>query len=127
MSVPPITNSMSTVQAQSVRAHDTSSPSTSSGNSLNESSQSVESTFLTLLAQELQNQDPTQPMDSTEMVGQMISLNQLNELASINQVLTNSLGVSSSANLAAAQPGAPQAAVAAMSAPGSTPARSSAL
>jgi flagellar basal-body rod modification protein FlgD len=45
-------------------------------------------TFLNLLAQELQNQDPTAPVDSTAMVGQMISLNQLDQLISINQVLT---------------------------------------
>jgi flagellar basal-body rod modification protein FlgD len=56
--------------------------------------QSIESTFLSLLVQELQNQDPTAPMDSTQMVGQMISLNQLDQLASINQVVTNALGSS---------------------------------
>lgn len=56
--------------------------------------QSIESTFLTLLVQELQNQDPTAPMDSTQMVGQMISLNQLDQLASINQVVTNAFGAS---------------------------------
>ena len=39
--------------------------------------------FLTLLVQELQNQDPTAPMDSTQMVGQIISLNQLDQLASM--------------------------------------------
>jgi len=33
-------------------------------------------------------------MDSTQMVGQMISLNQLDQLASINQVVTNALGSS---------------------------------
>jgi flagellar basal-body rod modification protein FlgD len=47
-------------------------------------------TFLSLLAQELQNQDPTAPVDPTEMVGQMISLNQLEQLISINQNLTPS-------------------------------------
>lgn len=49
---------------------------------------SVGSTFLNLLVKELQNQDPTAPMDSTAMVGQMISLNQLDQLISINQVLS---------------------------------------
>ena len=44
-------------------------------------------TFLNLLVKELQNQDPTAPMDSTAMVGQMISLNQLDQLISINQTL----------------------------------------
>lgn len=48
----------------------------------------ISNTFLQLLTQELQNQDPTAPMDSTQMVGQMISLNQLQQLSSINQKLT---------------------------------------
>lgn len=45
-------------------------------------------TFLNLLVKELQNQDPDSPVDSTQMVGQMISLNQLDQLISINQTLT---------------------------------------
>lgn len=46
---------------------------------------SLGSTFLSLLSQELQNQDPTAPVDSTAMVGQMISLNQLDQLINIAQ------------------------------------------
>jgi flagellar basal-body rod modification protein FlgD len=49
-------------------------------------------TFLNLLSTELQNQDPTAPVDSTAMVGQMISLNQLDQLISINQTVTGSSG-----------------------------------
>ena len=49
-------------------------------------------TFLNLLSTELQNQDPTAPVDSTAMVGQMISLNQLDQLISINQTVTGSAG-----------------------------------
>ena len=48
----------------------------------------IGSTFLSLLTKELQNQDPTAPMDSTAMVGQMISLNQLDQLIAINSALT---------------------------------------
>jgi flagellar basal-body rod modification protein FlgD len=55
-------------------------------------------TFLNLLVKELQNQDPTAPMDSTAMVGQMISLNQLDQLISINQVLSTATGATSSAS-----------------------------
>ena len=73
-----------------------------SSTSADSSLQSIESTFLTLLVQELQNQDPTAPMDSTQMVGQMISLNQLDQLASINQVVTNALGSSQAADSAGA-------------------------
>ena len=90
MSVPAVTNNNS-VQANS--------SSQAAGNSSADSSlQSIESTFLTLLVQELQNQDPTAPMDSTQMVGQMISLNQLDQLASINQVVTNAFGSSPAAS-----------------------------
>jgi flagellar basal-body rod modification protein FlgD len=85
MSISAIANHSSAVQAEST-------PSTTTSDNSSDSLQSIESTFLSLLAQELQNQDPTAPMDSTEMVGQMISLNQLDQLASINQVVTNSLG-----------------------------------
>jgi len=52
----------------------------------------LDTTFLNLLSTELQNQDPTAPVDSTAMVGQMISLNQLDQLISINQTLTSSSG-----------------------------------
>ena len=59
------------------------------------SSTSLESTFLNLLATELQNQDPTSPVDPTQMVGQLVSLNQLDQLISINQTLSNLGGTGS--------------------------------
>lgn len=89
MSVSGVNGSNNSVQANN--SQDVTNPSTDS------SLQSIESTFLTLLVQELQNQDPTAPMDSTQMVGQMISLNQLDQLASINQVVTNAFGASPAA------------------------------
>src|SRR6201992_2459890 len=66
-------------------------PTTAGSNGAND----VSSTFLNLLATELQNQDPTAPVDSTAMVGQMISLNQLDQLISINQTVTGSTGTGS--------------------------------
>lgn len=92
MSISAIGNHSSAVQAQSTPN------TTGSGDSSQSSLQTIESTFLSLLSQELQNQDPTAPMDSSQMVGQMISLNQLDQLASINQVVTNTLGNTSSAS-----------------------------
>jgi flagellar basal-body rod modification protein FlgD len=68
---------------------------TSSSNSVS----SLGSTFLNLLATELQNQDPTAPVDSTAMVGQMISLNQLDQLISINQTLTASGGTATTGSV----------------------------
>ena len=63
----------------------TSTTTSSTGASL--TSTTAGTTFLNLLVQELQNQDPSAPMDSTAMVGQMISLNQLDQLVSINQAV----------------------------------------
>src|ERR1035441_9087719 len=68
------------------RATTSSSSSSSSTNSASAtSSSSLQTTFLNLLVTELQNQDPTSPVDPTAMVGQMVSLNQLDQLISINQ------------------------------------------
>ena len=52
----------------------------------------AEALFLKMLTTELQSQDPTSPMDPTQMVGQMFSMNQLNELIAINQTLQNAFG-----------------------------------
>jgi len=71
------------------------------------------STFLNLLSTELQNQDPTAPVDSTAMVGQMISLNQLDQLISINQTLgatpTSVTGATAASGTAAAASATPTA------------------
>ncbi|MGA3344141.1 MAG: flagellar hook capping FlgD N-terminal domain-containing protein [Terracidiphilus sp.] len=78
-------------KAASARTYATTPTGTSSSsNSSSSSAGGLGTTFLSLLAQELQNQDPTAPVDPTEMVGQMISLNQLEQLISINQNLTPS-------------------------------------
>ena len=44
-----------------------------------------ESTFMTLLVSQLQNQDPLNPTDSTEFVSQLTSYSQLEQLMDINQ------------------------------------------
>ena len=43
-----------------------------------------ESTFLTLLVSQLQNQDPLNPVDSTQFVAQLTSYSQLEQLMGIN-------------------------------------------
>jgi flagellar hook assembly protein FlgD len=45
------------------------------------------STFMQLLATELQSQDPTQTMDPTTMVTQMVQINQLSDVAGIYSIL----------------------------------------
>jgi flagellar basal-body rod modification protein FlgD len=44
-----------------------------------------ESTFLTLLVTQLQNQDPLNPADSTQFVTQLAQFSQLEDLQNINQ------------------------------------------
>jgi flagellar basal-body rod modification protein FlgD len=80
---PTMNSVLATAKAAATNSSSTSSTSSTSGLADTTTGQ----TFLNLLVKELQNQDPTAPMDSTAMVGQMISLNQLDQLISINQVL----------------------------------------
>ncbi|MGA8731841.1 MAG: flagellar hook capping FlgD N-terminal domain-containing protein [Terracidiphilus sp.] len=82
-------------------ARPTANASTTSGTTTGTSSTDLQSTFLNLLVTELQNQDPTSPVDPTEMVSQMVSLNQLDQLISINQTLGNLTSVSSTPSGAA--------------------------
>ncbi len=70
-----------------LKAQDTSASGSGSTDTNSLSVGNLGTTFLNLLVQELKNQDPTQPMDPTAMVGQMISLNQLDQLISINGAL----------------------------------------
>jgi len=44
-----------------------------------------EDTFLQLLVAQIQNQDPLNPTDSMQFIGQLVSFSQLEQLLSINQ------------------------------------------
>ncbi|MGG3810208.1 flagellar hook assembly protein FlgD [Methylorubrum rhodesianum] len=48
-------------------------------------------TFLKLLMAQLQNQDPTKPMDSTEYVGQLSTFSQVEQATKTNQKLDSLL------------------------------------
>jgi flagellar basal-body rod modification protein FlgD len=89
--LPTVMNSLQPASTSGLKkvlnAKDSTTP-TSGSPSSNSADNSVASTFLSLLSTELQNQDPTDPVDSTAMVGQMISLNQLDQLISINEAIT---------------------------------------
>jgi flagellar basal-body rod modification protein FlgD len=52
--------------------------------------------FLTLLVTELQNQDPTAQTDPNEYINQLVGINSLEQLISINQNLAAVLGAASS-------------------------------
>jgi len=84
MSINPIAASaLAAQQATTTQSSSTSSASSSADPLANSSSD----LFLQLLVAQLKTQDPTSPMDPTEMVGQMLSMNQLNELIQIRQLL----------------------------------------
>lgn len=61
----------------------TNSSSTSSANSTD--SLGNETTFLKLLMAQVQNQDPTNPADPAQFVGELVSFSQLEQLLGINQ------------------------------------------
>src|SRR5271156_1755549 len=95
--LPAILNSLQPAAVSAVKSavNPKASTAPTTGTNSSNSSTDISSTFLNLLATELQNQDPTAPVDSTAMVGQIISLNQLDQLISINQTVTGSTGTGS--------------------------------
>ena len=64
-----------------------SSSSTNSAGSL-----TSENTFLQLLIAQIQNQDPLNPTDAIQFVGQLVSYSQLEQLMQINQGITSLTG-----------------------------------
>lgn len=51
------------------------------------SNQLTGDSFLTLLIAELKSQDPTSPTDPTEMIGQLVGFNSLEQLIEIRQTV----------------------------------------
>jgi flagellar basal-body rod modification protein FlgD len=85
------------VSPNAVSPMDTSSTgSTSSSSSSDNGSTISANDFLSLLVTEMQNQDPTADTDPNEYVDQLVQVNSLEQLISINQTLTASLDPSSS-------------------------------
>jgi flagellar basal-body rod modification protein FlgD len=66
-----------------------SSGSSSSSSAADDSSDITANDFLTLLVSELKNQDPTQPTDPNAYISQLVGVNSLQQLISINQGLTS--------------------------------------
>jgi flagellar basal-body rod modification protein FlgD len=65
----------------------TGSSTGSTSSSSSDGSDITSSDFLTLLVSELKNQDPTQPTDPNAYVQQLVGVNSLQQLISINQEL----------------------------------------
>lgn len=72
-----------------------SSDSSSSTTSSDDTATISANDFLELLVTEMQNQDPTATTDPNEYINQLVNVNSLEQLVSINQTLTDSLGTSS--------------------------------
>ncbi len=86
------------------------SASGSAAGSTSGNSDITSSDFLTLLVAEMQNQDPTQPTDPNTYIQQLVGVNSLQQLISINSELgaaTGSTGTSSSGSSGTATGTAP--------------------
>lgn len=62
-------------------------PAAAGASSASSTATNYQSMFMKLLATELQSQDPTQTMDPTTMVTQMVQINQLNDLSGIYSLM----------------------------------------
>lgn len=98
---------------------DSSTGSTSSGLP---TSQGLDSMFLQLLVAQLQNQDPTSPLDPSQFVGQLAQFSELSEVTQIDQILQQALpgtaGTGSSISNAPVSNASTAAGIAANASPG---------
>jgi flagellar basal-body rod modification protein FlgD len=97
---------------QPVAATGTTGTSGSSNSNGTSSATDYETMFMKLLSTELQSQDPTQTVDPTTMVTQMVEINQLSDVAGIYGLL-QSLTSSGGTTTGGAQAGVHTAAAAA--------------
>ena len=61
-------------------------------------------TFLTMLTTQLQNQDPTSPLDANQMTSQLVQFASVEQLIAMNQNLDNLLSLERASQLTAAAP-----------------------
>jgi flagellar basal-body rod modification protein FlgD len=74
------------LNAMPVRANAASSSTSSTSSTASATGGTITSSdFLTLLVSELKNQDPTQPTDPNAYITQLVGVNSLQQLISINQ------------------------------------------
>ncbi len=96
------------VSAATPKANDSTTSSTHNQQH-NHTATDYTSMFMQLLATELQSQDPTQTMDPTTMVTQMVQINQLSDVAGIYSILQGGSAATTSAATAALPPATPPA------------------
>ncbi|MGY4491260.1 flagellar hook assembly protein FlgD [Pseudomonas putida] len=80
-----MTNTISSSVLSSMNSTTTTSTTTTTADDL-------QSEFLTLLVTELQNQDPSEPMDNTEMVSQLAQINMISGITDLGDTLDSISG-----------------------------------
>jgi flagellar basal-body rod modification protein FlgD len=78
-----------TVSQQLLDTMNGTSSASSSGSSSTTSASDLQTTFLQLLVAQLQNQDPTNPMDSSQMTSQLAQINTVSGIQQLNTSLTS--------------------------------------
>ncbi len=87
---------MSPVRGAAQAMTGTNSTSSTAASTASTSNAITSSDFMTLLVTEMKNQDPTQPTDPNAYIQQLVGVNSLQQLISINQDLTG-IGTASTA------------------------------
>jgi|HubBroStandDraft_3_1064219.scaffolds.fasta_scaffold1078813_1 flagellar basal-body rod modification protein FlgD len=82
---PSAVTNVAQAQAQAQATSGTGSGTSSSGSTSSLNSLTSESTFLQLLIAQIKNQDPLNPTDSIQFVGQLVQYSELEQLMGINQ------------------------------------------
>jgi len=85
-----VAQSLAASRAAAAATAATSTTGTSTAAAAADNSGISSSDFLTLLVTEMKNQDPTQPTDPNAYIQQLVGVNSLQQLISINQDLTGS-------------------------------------
>ena len=80
---------LDTMNGTNSTASSSSSSSSTSGTS-GTSATDLQNTFLSLLVAQLKNQDPTNPMDSSQMTSQLAQINTVSGISQLNTTLSSS-------------------------------------
>jgi flagellar basal-body rod modification protein FlgD len=100
-----LTNALQPLATNSSGTNGTSSTNSSSSASAT-SSLTSEATFLKLLIAQIQNQDPLNPTDSIQFVGQLVQYSELEQLMGINQGVQSLDGAVSPTSTSGSSPSA---------------------
>jgi flagellar basal-body rod modification protein FlgD len=96
-----IANATHAQAANQVSATASSQSDTSTTDSTSKSTAGITANdFLTLLVTEMKNQDPTANTDPNEYINQLVNVNSLQQLISINETLTDAYGATSTSSYA---------------------------